>query len=445
MIECHSKPTRRMALQIANCKLQIDHWKHWLSLICNLQFALCILQFVFVCTPTLHADDLPRVTVFDADGRTSAGLLRAITSDSLSVDADSVRSWKWGDVVSVQFEGHTNAKDRTHAVEPRGAALWLANGDRLVAKATAIEDEQLKAHWMRFGDWPTLSLPLESVRGLTLSLPRAHERRDEITAWLIDRRQARDELRLFNGDVIAGELKEWSDGKLTLTAGAENVTLSSGDVREIGFNSELLTLPPTTEVCWLVSLVDGSRVTLRVSQSRLEGTVLKATHVTGVHWDLPLEAVSELRVLRGRAVFLSDLTPVEMRHTPFLANAREWPLQRDLCVTGRPLRLGGREFPKGVGLHSRSVATYELDGKYRGFYAVIGLDDTTTQAGNVTCAVEVDGRRVFEVKSLTRTRGPQRLPEIDLSGAKRMTLIVDFGELGDAQDQVDWCDAVLLR
>ena len=358
----------------------------------QLSLVSCQLVWLSLITTARSADDLPRVTVFDAGGRSSASVLRAITSDSLSVDADGGRTWKWVDVVSVRFEV------RTTSVEPRGAALWLANGDRLVAKATAIKDEQLKANWVRFGDWPTLSLPLESILGLTLSLPQAHERRDEIAAWLLDRRQARDELRLFNGDVITGELKEWSDGKLTLAAGAGNVTLSSGDVREIGFNSELLTLPSTKDVCWLVSLVDGSRVTLRASQSRLEGMVLKATHVTGARWDVPLEAVSELRVLNGRAVFLSDLTPVEMRHTPFLASAREWPLQRDRSVSGGPLRLGGREFPKGVGLHSRAVVTYELSSTYRAFHAIIGLDDTTTPAGSVTCVVEVDGRRAFEVK-----------------------------------------------
>lgn len=123
----------------------------------------------------------------------------------------------------------------------------------------------------------------------------------------------------------------------------------------------------------------------------------------------------------------------------------EWPLQQDRSASGRPLRLKGREFPKGLGMHSRTTVTYDLAEKFRVFQAVVGLDDTTIGDGTAKCAVDVDGRRVFEPPALTRLQGPVRLPNIDVSGAKRLTLTVDFGELGDSQDQVNWGDAVLLR
>ncbi len=96
-------------------------------------------------------------------------------------------------------------------------------------------------------------------------------------------------------------------------------------------------------------------------------------------------------------------------------------------------------------MHSRSTATFDLAGKYRAFHAVVGLDDTTTGEGTAACTVEVDGRRVFEEPTLSRHKGPQRLSVIDVALAKRLTLTVDFGELGDSQDHVDWGDAVLLR
>ena len=68
-----------------------------------------------------------------------------------------------------------------------------------------------------------------------------------------------------------------------------------------------------------------------------------------------------------------------------------------------------------------------------------------TGPGTALCAVELDGRRVFVVERLSRTIGPQQLPLIDVSQGKRLTLIVDYSELGDSQDHVNWCDAVLLR
>lgn len=390
-------------------------------------------------SPALVAEE-PRVTLFDADGRETSGALRAISHESVRI-GDSPVEWKWSDVLWLRFV--RQVENLPH--EPRGSAIWLANGDRLIARGTAIEDEQLRAVWCGFPEWPTFALPLESVRGLSLTLPHARERRDEIAAWLFDRKMTRDELRLLNGDVSSGEVFGWRDGIIELKTTGRGVTLPIADMRDIAFNPELLTLPEPKELCWLVSLRDGSRVTLLASKSRVEKTTFNATHVSGVAWDIPLDAIFEIRVLRGRAVDLSDLTPLEAKHTPFLPGSRDWPLLRDRSAAGRPLRLGGREFPKGLGMHSRSTVAYDLAGKYRSFHAVVGLDDTTVGGGTAACAVDVDGRRVFEQPALSRSQKPTRLPIIDVTGAKRLTLTVDFGELGDSQDHVDWGDAVLIR
>jgi hypothetical protein len=391
------------------------------------------------CLPIALVASEPRVTLFDADGHETSGPLQAISHESVRIAKQS-GELSWSDIVRLRFEHVENVPH-----EPRGSAIWLANGDRLIARGTAIEDEQLRAAWWEFPEWPEFVLPLEAVRGLSLSVPHSRERRDEIAAWLFDRKDQRDELRLLNSDVSSGEVARWREGTISLKAAGREVTLPIVDVRDIAFNPELLTLPEPKELCWLVSLRDGSRVTLLASKSRVSGTVLKAAHVSGVVWDIPLNAIFEMRVLRGQAVYLSDLAPTASRQIPFLPGSRAWPLQRDRSAAGRPLRLNGREIPKGLGMHSRSTVTYELSGKYRAFHASVGLDDTTSGEGTAACAVEVDGRRVFEELELSRQNGVRRLPVLDLRGAKRLTLFVDFGELGDSQDHVDWGDAVLLR
>ena len=401
--------------------------------------SLILVLLLILANSFASAADASRVTVFDADGRTTSGTLSELKSDLLSVHAEGTHSWKWADIVSIRFD------ERPAPREPRGAAIWLANGDHLVARGTGIEDERLNATWIRFGDWASLSLPLESIRGVTLKLPQIRERRDELATWILDRREKRDEVRLLNDDLVGGELTDWSDGFVTLRTGANKIKLPINDVRDIGFNSDLLALPETRELCWLVALSDGSRVTLKAAESRVERHVLSAKHVSGATWEIPLEVICDLRVLHGRAVYLSDLPTAESKHTPYLPGSRAWPLQRDRAVDGHPLRVSGREFPKGLGMHSRSSVSYELDGKFRSFVAAVELDDTTIGLGTAACAVEVDGRRVFDVSSLSRESGAKRLPPIDLTSAKRLTLIVDFGALGDVQDRVNWCDPVLLR
>ena len=443
------------SLELGTLKTCPTKFTHRRGASCHTRWSLCLAILFLVALASARADGETRVVIFDADGRETNGSLHDINPDSLIVSGPSPVKWKWSDVVRVRFVGHVSnvpgsETKRSGQVEnmphePRGSAIWLANGDRLVARGTSIEDEQLRATWRHFPEWPEFSLPLEAVRGVSLSLPQARERRDEIAAWLFDRKEARDELRLLNGDVLSGEIADWREERVALKTGGGEVKLPTSDVRDIGFNPELLTLPESKELCWLLSLRDGSRVTLVASKSRFDGELLKAVHVSGVSWNIPLEAIVELRVLRGRAVFLSDLTPLEAKQTPFLPSSRGWPLQRDRSVASRPLRLGGREFPKGLGMHSRSTVTFDLAGKYRSLHAILGLDDMTLGEGTAACSVEVDGRRLFLEPALSRAKGPLPLPLLDVTGAKRLTLTVDFGDLGDSQDHVDWCDAVLLR
>ena len=249
----------------------------------------------------VSAAEPPRVVLFDADGREHQGALTSLSHESVGL-SDSVGVRSWSDVVRLRFE-----RAEVLAAEPRGSAIWLANGDRLIARGVSIDDEHLHATWREFPDWPELVLPLEAVRGLSLSLPSARERRDEVAAWLLDRKSPRDELRLVNGYVLGGEVLGWRVETVTLKSSAGELKLPSAEIRDIGFNPELLALPEPKELCWLTSLRDGSRVTLLASRSRMVAGTLRAAHVTGLLCDIPLESIAEMRVLRGRAVYLSDL------------------------------------------------------------------------------------------------------------------------------------------
>ena len=120
----------------------------------------------FAATPALRAD-FPRVTIFDADGQTTSGSMQDWSSDSIRLATADKRSWNWRDVVTVRFD------DRPAPATPRGAAIWLANGDRLIAHGIGIADEQLKFRWPKVAGELDRSVPIEAVRGLSLALPHA--------------------------------------------------------------------------------------------------------------------------------------------------------------------------------------------------------------------------------------------------------------------------------
>ena len=72
-------------------------------------------------------------------------------------------------------------------------------------------------------------------------------------------------------------------------------------------------------------------------------------------------------------------------------------------------------------------------------------DDTARGRGSVVFVVEVDGERVYTSKPVTGKSDPLSIPPVDVAGKQRLTLIVDFGHLGDIRDHADWCNAVLIR
>ena len=92
-------------------------------------------------------------------------------------------------------------------------------------------------------------------------------------------------------------------------------------------------------------------------------------------------------------------------------------------------------------MHSPARITYDLDGGYRRFDAQVAIDDTAQERGSVLFRVFVDdgSGKWQEAATSEILRGgqtPQAL-SADLSGAKRISLLVDFADRGDELDYAD--------
>lgn len=150
--------------------------------------------------------------------------------------------------------------------------------------------------------------------------------------------------------------------------------------------------------------------------------------------DLPVEKV-EAPVVRIAGVYLDTLEPVTAE--------QGWgALQRNRSVWEKPIMVGGRRFLRGIGTHARSRIVYDLGGVYRRFQCWAGADQAT--GPTITMAVRVDGRTVWSSGPLTRD-SPARRVDVDVSGARRLELLVGDGGNGISADHADWADAMLVR
>ncbi len=190
----------------------------------------------------------------------------------------------------------------------------------------------------------------------------------------------------------------------------------------------------------LVGLRDGSRVS--VGELIASDREVQLTMPDKTVWKLPADAIVFLQPLSGKAKYLSDMTAEGYRHLPFLSQA--WPYRNDANVAGTQLRAGGHPHAKGIGMHSAARLTYRLDKRFRRFAADAALDDQVGDGGACVFGVYVDDKLAW--KSDMIRGGMQPVPvEVDVEGAKRLSLIVEFGERGDELDRANWLDARLIE
>ena len=106
--------------------------------------------------------------------------------------------------------------------------------------------------------------------------------------------------------------------------------------------------------------------------------------------------------------------------------------------------MGGQTYPRGIAVHSRSVLTYDLNGRYATFEAVVGFDDASHGQGRVDCRVLADDKEIYANPDLRAIDPPAKL-SVPVAGAEQLKLVVDYGKNQDTGDRVIWANARLYR
>lgn len=328
-------------------------------------------------------------------------------------------------------------------VEPAaGAQIILADGGTIVADAVRIEAEQVHGRSQSLGPF---KLPLELVAGIILQPPADRATLDAWTARIATASGQTDRLLLDNGDELTGSVAGLTEKIVPLESDAGKVEVGVDKVAAIIFNPTLVHRSRTSGPRLLLGFADGSRLTAIELTADAAGAQVKLAG--GAELKAATDRISALQPLGGKVVYLSDLKPISYRHVPYLQ--LEWPYHADRNVLGSRLRAGGKPLAKGLGMHSPSRITYDLDRPYRRFQAELAIDDEAVDRGSVVFRVLVDdGRGAWSerAKSDVIRGGQAPVPiSVDLSGAKRLSLLVDYADRADELDHADWLNARLVR
>jgi len=153
--------------------------------------------------------------------------------------------------------------------------------------------------------------------------------------------------------------------------------------------------------------------------------------------------LSRMRLAPRSYRYLSDVQPEGVETQPFIDVV--WPPRLDRAVTGGPLALDGKEYPKGIGMHARTAMTFAVDGRFSRFYARVGVDDAAGRHGCVRFRIFRDGETAWESEPMSGAEPAQEVA-VEIGGARRLTLAADFGSPVEAGGNLaDWAEARVVR
>ena len=209
--------------------------------------------------------------------------------------------------------------------------------------------------------------------------------------------------------------------------------------------------PVPAPVC---SLTDVSGSEIQVRSLVVQDDVVKCRTVVGSEIAMRWASIRHIDFSQGKIVFLSEMEPERIEWMPFLSAgpgqellSRLYAPRRDQNFDGKGLRLRidgkTRNFDKGLALHSRTDLVYRIDGQFRRFVAWAGIDPDLGDQGDVRLVILGDSQQLFE-SNVSGAGGPVAL-DIDVSGVRRLRILVDFGNDLDVADHLYLCDSKVTK
>lgn len=382
----------------------------------------------------------PAVEVQTLTGETVAGRVLQLDGQHVAVDRDGTR-------VAVPTEtvlavSPVSAPSR-RVWEP-GVWVDLADGTSLVAVDYAAQKGRAN---ITLTGQQSVELPARDVvavrfgpasEAVLAEWARIRETGDRSDLLVVPKDNTVDFHRGVLGDVTGGVVQFRIEGEL-LPVKREKV------LGVVCFEPEGRQLP---EALCRVTDADGSCWAVRTIKLAADG--LQWTTPLGLNITRPWTAIVRLDFSQGKVVYLSRLQPESRQWTPYfsagkpLAAAVEFfAPKEDQALGGGAIELGGTSYAKGLALHSRARLVYRLPDAFRRFKAVAGIDDRVRPRGNARLVIEADGRILLE--TVLRGTDPPKPIDLDLAGAQRLVVLVDFGDEMDVSDHVDLADARVLK
>ena len=381
----------------------------------------------------------PTFEVQTLDGRALSGSLAEMTAERMVVETAEGKVSLERDKLLELSHKHKSAA----AILPVGAWIELTDGSTIIARQYKVQGE--KAQITLFDD-EVLETSTRSIRNVRLQMES-----EAVTAQftqILAKKHDSDVLVVRKGDNLdyhLGVLGEINAEVVKFQLDGEQLPIKRAKVYGFVYRHPSGDVPPSP-TC---RLVDAFGSHWQVSKITLEKK-LQCITPSGLAFSCSPENVAHIDFSMGKIVYLSDLKPESVTWTPFFGTAKTLPSmeqffmpRKDRNFESNPLQVAGTEYEKGLAIRSRTEMVYRLPGSFSRLKAIAGIDDTVRPQGNVRLVIRGDNNVLLDTP-IAGTDAPKPI-DLDLTGVRKLSILVDFGNRAGIGDHLDLCNARITK
>lgn len=388
--------------------------------------AAILFAFLLALPAWIHAAEI-EATLVSIEGDEKPVKILELTLDGLRTAG--------GDV---PFKDISEIRLGTPAPEAGKALIHLRNGDILRADVKGGDDAKLTVLSEAVGEQ---QVPFKFFRAVSFTVKDGPSP-DAVNEFLAGPSPKEDLLLTQKGDTVRGVYEKISGTELHFNTGGQSRAYSFDTVAAFRL-APLEEFKATKDFRGTILLRDGSRLTGKLQN--LKAGKLSFEALTGEVWTVETSLIASIQFEGGKLQYLTDLKPTSVEERAYIGGAlfiHRW--KKDRSADGQKLKIGSREYNRGIGTHSYSKLVFDLGGQYARLLTDVGIAAHAPAGVNVEWKVVVDGK-VAQSGSAQSGAEPQTL-KLDLAGAKQLELICDFGpDQDDAGDLFNWAGARMIR
>lgn len=379
---------------------------------------------------TSTADSLKNVRLTLVNGSSIKTTIESVGKDGMVVGKNIPANLKFDQIITIE----TGRKIAAPAKDAH--KVYLVDGGILHGSVITVKDDRIQV-----GDGnKQTDLPLDVVRAVIWKT-------DSQISNLRQKPSVEDDTVVVKTDrglqFVGGLLESVDETHVYVNYKGKSRKISRDIVQAIVTADLKIKAPSGVKL----TLIDAAGSKLAGTLDSFEAGLLTLNMSGGHQVGVPVSDIRKISVESDRVVYLSDLEPDEIEQSSQFAAAREW--KRNTSVTGSQMQMRfsstGRvvNFDRGLGTKPYTLLAFENKNNFDQFRAIVGIDLDARGRGDCEMIVRGDGIQLW-AKRVRGSDDPDSII-VDISGVKKVSLVVLPGEDFDLGDHANWADAKFMK